>query len=257
MSDTWDPWQYERFRLERDRPVTDLLALVRRVPGGRVLDLGCGTGELTRRLHEQVGAATTLGVDASKAMLERARPGNGVSFELGDLTDVADPDGFDLVFANASLQWVADHERLFDRVWALVRAGGQLAVQVPANFHHPSHTIADRLGQEHGLEALDRTETVLSPSDYATLLHDLGAVDEHVRLVVYGARLDRTDDVVEWVKGSLLTHYRRELGDERFAGFLDRYHRELLETLGDPSGAAPYYFPFERILMSAHRPAGR
>ena len=70
--DTWDPDQYERFRDERTRPFLDLLAMVRPVPGGRAVDLGCGTGELTRWLHRHVGAAETLGIDSSPVMLERA-----------------------------------------------------------------------------------------------------------------------------------------------------------------------------------------
>src|SRR5438067_13793451 len=72
--DAWDPAQYERFRDERARPFLDLLALVRPCPGMRVVDLGCGTGELTARLHDELAAGETLGVDRSEAMLARARP---------------------------------------------------------------------------------------------------------------------------------------------------------------------------------------
>ena len=70
--DAWDPAQYERFRAERARPFVDLLALVRPRPGMRVVDLGCGTGELTARLHRELAAGETLGIDRSEAMLARA-----------------------------------------------------------------------------------------------------------------------------------------------------------------------------------------
>ena len=249
-----DPEVYARFATERDRPVGDLLAMIP-TPSEveRVVDLGCGTGALTARLHALTAARETIGVDSSAAMLAEARPTDGLRFVQADLATFEDTVGFDLVFANASLQWVPDHPSLFDRVWSLVRPGGQLAVQVPANFDHPSHTIADRLGRAHGLEPLDRSEQILTPVEYATLLHDLGAVDERVRLEVYGARLDRTDDIVAWVQGSLLTHYRRELGD-RFGPFLAEYTATLLADLGDPGGDRPHYYPFPRILMTARRP---
>ena len=84
--DTWSPGQYQRFAAERAAPFHDLLALVRPVPGGRVVDLGCGSGELTAQLHRRLEAAATLGVDSSPAMLERAAAvaGDGLHFEAGD-----------------------------------------------------------------------------------------------------------------------------------------------------------------------------
>ena len=85
--DTWDPEQYQRFGAERAAPFHDLLSLVRPVPGGRVVDLGGGGGELTAELHRRMGAAETLGLDSSAAMLERATPlaGGGLRFEQGDI----------------------------------------------------------------------------------------------------------------------------------------------------------------------------
>ena len=85
--DTWDPEQYERFAAERAAPFWDLLSLVRPVPGGRVVDLGCGNGELTAALHRRLEAAETLGLDSSPAMLVRAAAlaGGGLRFEPGDI----------------------------------------------------------------------------------------------------------------------------------------------------------------------------
>src|SRR6266436_7141427 len=97
----WNPEQYERFRDERRQPFVDLLALVRPCPSMRVVDLGCGTGELTRQLHDRLQARQTLGLDRSAAMLERstAFAGKGVRFEEGDLTTFAATAPYDLVFS--------------------------------------------------------------------------------------------------------------------------------------------------------------
>ncbi len=86
-SDSWDPDQYERFERERSAPFYDLLDLVEPCPGGRAVDLGCGTGELTRSLHDRTGVRTTLGVDSTPAMLERsaAHEGDWLCFELADI----------------------------------------------------------------------------------------------------------------------------------------------------------------------------
>ena len=71
--DTWNPSQYQRFRDERSSPFFDLVAMVQPKPGMRVLDLGCGSGQLTRRMHEILKAATTLGIDSSANMLAEAK----------------------------------------------------------------------------------------------------------------------------------------------------------------------------------------
>src|SRR5262249_33309166 len=73
-SDAGSPEVYARFAAERRRPFDDLLALVAPIPGGGAVDLGCGPGELTRELHRRVGAAETVGIDSSPAMLEKAAP---------------------------------------------------------------------------------------------------------------------------------------------------------------------------------------
>ena len=106
MTDTWDPQQYERFATQRRQPFFDLLALVEPVPSGRVVDLGCGTGSLTVELHRHLGAATTVGIDSSAAMLDEARrhEAGGVRFVPGDIAAFASGEPDDVVFANASLQ---------------------------------------------------------------------------------------------------------------------------------------------------------
>jgi SAM-dependent methyltransferase len=107
----WNPAQYERFRAERSQPFYDLLALVRPEPAMAVIDLGCGTGELTRVLHERLRAASTVGLDSSETMLAKsaAFAGDGLRFERGDIAAFAAEGRYDLIFSNAALQWVPEH----------------------------------------------------------------------------------------------------------------------------------------------------
>ncbi|HYZ98247.1 MAG TPA: methyltransferase domain-containing protein, partial [Acidimicrobiales bacterium] len=157
VADAWDPEQYDRFAAERRQPFDDLLSLLARTPGGRALDLGCGTGELTVELHRHLRAATTVGIDSSPAMLDRAAAlaADGVRFELADLTTVAAPAPLDVIAANAALQWIPDHEGALVRLGSMLAPRGQLAVQVPANSDHPSYVVAAAVaGEEPFREAL-------------------------------------------------------------------------------------------------------
>lgn len=255
-TDVWNPEQYERFRLEREQPFRDLLRLVVERPRAHAVDLGCGTGELTVALHRGVHAAETLGVDSSPAMLERAAQLEvpGVRFERADIAHWMPRDQFELVFSNAALQWVPDHPALFARLATMVAPGGMLAVQVPANFDHPSHTVAAQLAREEpfrtALGGTSRTSPVLAPEAYSELLHRLGFVEQHVRLQVYAHQLASTDEVVEWVSGTLLTSYAARLPAALYEEFLPRYRARLLAELGEQR---PYLYPFKRILMVASR----
>jgi trans-aconitate 2-methyltransferase len=256
--DGWNPDQYERFRSQRREPFDDLLELCDPVPGGRIVDLGCGTGDLTVVLHQQLQAAETVGVDSSASMLARAKADHrkvaGLSFAAGDIATWLG-EGLNLVFANASLQWIDDHLNLLARMRTALADGGQLAFQVPANFRHPSHLLARQVANESPfIDALDgevpedRGRFVLAPELYADLLYELGAREQVVRMEVYGHELASTDEVVEWVMGTLLTPYRTRLSPELFDAFIERYRERLLEELGERE---PYFYGFRRILCWA------
>lgn len=265
-ADAWDPARYERFAAERNAPFYDLLALVRPIPGGRAADLGCGTGALTAELHRRVEAASTLGVDSSAAMLERARAlaGGGLSFTRGDIAGFGAPgrpggeSRWDLVFSNAALQWVPDHPRLLERLASTLAAGGQLAIQVPANHDHVSHLVAAELAGEEPFSRATggyrRVNPVRAPEAYAELLERLGFAEQHVRMQIYPHHLAGPEQVVEWARGTLLTDYQRRMPPELFEEFLASYRERLLPRLGR---RRPYFYPFKRILVWGAGPADR
>lgn len=254
---TWDPEQYERFRDERSRPFFDLLAMVRPIPGGRAVDLGCGTGELTKVLHETVGARATIGLDNSETMLAKSadRAGNGLRFKLGTILRFRPSKPFDLVFSNAALQWVPDHETLFPKLADAIAPGGQLAVQMPANHDHASHVIADALAREEPfLAEMDghvRNWPVLPVEQYARILDRLGFDDVQALVRVYVHHLPGPEDVVEWVKGTYLTHYRERLSPEGYTAYLDAYRERLLAALPDER---PFVYTYKRILLHGTKP---
>src|SRR4051812_19061807 len=101
LPDAWNPQQYDRFRDERAQPFFDLLAMVRRGDDAhpRVVDLGCGTGELTRELHRTLAARETIGVDSSNAMLEKTQAliESGLTFKCGDIATWTNSEPFDVI----------------------------------------------------------------------------------------------------------------------------------------------------------------
>ena len=188
--DTWDPRQYDKFQREREQPFYDLLAMVRPELGMRVVDLGFGTGKLTRVLHERLQARETVGIDRSTSMLASTRDlprAAGLRFEEGTIEEFAarlaaqaapaaigTRGGPDLVFSNAAFHWVEDHEALIRALFAALGPGGQLAFQVPAQHDDPSHVIARQLAAEEpfqgALGGWRKPQPVLTAEGYARLL---------------------------------------------------------------------------------------
>jgi len=234
----WSPDQYEKFKNERSQPFYDLMALVEPRPNMRAADLGCGTGELTRVLHERLRAKETIGIDNSESMLARAPSAPGLRFENATIESF-DQKGFDLLFSNAALHWVADHEPLFRRLTNLLAGDGQLAVQMPANEDHPSHAVAAEVARELGIQP--KPVPVLPPEKYAQLLFDLGYARQHVGMQIYGHTLPSSEDVIEWVKGTLLTYY-----EGRDPRFMQRYRERLLQVIGQQR---PYFYTYKRVLI--------
>ncbi|MEO8258035.1 MAG: methyltransferase domain-containing protein [Acidobacteriota bacterium] len=254
--DTWNPTLYERFKREREQPFADLLALIEPVRSMRIFDLGCGAGHLTRRLHDTLDAAETVGLDRSARMLDAARtaapPDSRLRFELGTIESFAATDQYDLIFSNAALHWVDDHEGLLARLTAALRPGGQLAFQVPAMHDHASHIVAEQLTMTEPFRTAfggwHRPQPVLPPDEYARLLFRLGFPEPRVRLVIYPHLLADRDDVIEWMKGTLLTEYEKHLAPDQFAELLEVYRQRVLARLPEER---PFFFPFTRIMCCA------
>ena len=254
--DVWSVEQYQRFRSERSAAFYDLLRMVDRRPRMRVVDLGCGSGELSVVLHEALAADETIAIDRSAAMLEKAPRSfaAAVEFRRADIADFDEAGAFDLVFSNAALHWLPEHPALLERLSRCLRPAGQLAVQVPANHDQPSHLCAQRTAQAEPfcsyLDGFVSPVHVLAAEDYARILYNLGYRKQRVEMRVYGHTLSEPRDVVEWVKGTLLTPYKERLPAEVYADFVACYQETLLAEIPNQR---PFFFPFKRILFFASR----
>ncbi len=249
----WNPDQYHKFQRERFAPFEDLLSLVHLREEMRVVDLGCGTGELTRRLADALPGSEVVGIDTSTEMLERAqeqaRP--GLRFEPGAIETL---DGeWDLVFSHAAMQWVPDHRSLMPQLFALVRPEGQIAVQMPSNHGHPSHTAITKTASEEpfrsALRGWTRKSPVLSVEAYAELLYTYGGTDIVAMEKVYPHVLENAGAVAEWTRGTALLPYLERLPPDLHEPFMERYRERLREWR--PS--SPLFYGFRRILFAATR----
>ncbi|MBO9667828.1 MAG: methyltransferase domain-containing protein, partial [Bdellovibrio sp.] len=182
MSDSWNPAQYEKFKSERSQPFLDLLEYIKPEKFETAIDLGCGTGELTRLMHDRFHPKSTLGMDSSEAMLEKSRSfaTDTLKFIQGDIDIWEKPEGYSLIISNAALQWSPGHRDLFARLYRSLIPGGQVAVQMPMNHDYATHVLSSAMSHEDtwkealGGHTYEKPKTMLTVEDYATLMHKLG-----------------------------------------------------------------------------------
>lgn len=255
---SWDPQLYGRFADERARPFQDLVGRISAGEPRLVVDLGCGTGELTATLARRWPSAEVLGIDRSADMLAEAPRADRVTFRGGDLRDWArSGQGADVVISNAALQWVPGHLELLGDLVARVVAGGWLAFQVPGNFAEPSHVLRRQLAAEP--EFAPYLTDIPSPAahepiDYLERLSGLGcAVDAWE--TTYLHVLEGADAVFTWVSGTGARPTLEALPDEPRREFERRFRGLLREAY--PARAGQVVLPFRRVFVVARRGAGR
>jgi trans-aconitate 2-methyltransferase len=257
MSD-WNPALYTRFEDERTRPARELLARVALAEPGLVFDLGCGPGNSTELLVERFPNAEVVGTDNSEAMLVSARKRlPACRFELSDVATWHPSTPPDLIYANASLQWLGDHEALFPRLFALLAPGGVLAVQMPDNREEPTHRSMREVAALEpwagpiGNAASVRTR-ILSLDAYYDLLAPASA-EIDVWRTAYQHPMESPAAIVEWVRATGLRPFIDPLEPGAREGFLAEYERRI-KAAYPPRADGRLLLAFPRLFIVAKRP---
>ncbi|KAJ8598812.1 hypothetical protein CTAYLR_008648 [Chrysophaeum taylorii] len=153
----------------------------------------------------------------------------------------------DVVFSNACLHWLPDHDVLMSRLFDTVKPGGVLAVQMPRNFDKPSHALARQAAGPYA--SVLPVDPVQSPDNYHRIL---APADVDAWETTYIQRLTGDRPVLDFVKGSYLNPLREALGEAAYAEFQARYAADLdLAYPKEPDGAT--FFPFTRCFFVARK----
>jgi trans-aconitate 2-methyltransferase len=252
----WDPAIYLEFADERARPFGDLTVHVLTDLAERVVDLGCGPGQLTATLADRWPEADVLGIDASPQMIDKAQvyAHSHLRFEVQDLREWQPTEPVDVIVSNATLQWVPDHRRLLPGLVDALKPGGWLAFQVPGNFDEPSHRLLHDLADEPRFAEFTSGHERPDAHDAATYLEDLTALGCAVNAweTTYLHVLTGPDPVFRWISGTGARPVLSALPGDRREEFVAEYKRRLTEAY--PEHEYGTLLPFRRVFVVAQRP---
>lgn len=253
----WDPGQYLKFAGARLRPALDLLAQIDLEDPRWIVDLGCGTGHISRLLHQRWPRAHVTGVDSSPSMLQQAQHSMPqINWLRQDVRSWRASQPVDLIFSNAALHWLDGHEELLPTLVSQLAPGGVLAVQMPRNFDAPSHRLIAQTVR-HGpwraqLEALLQPGPVATPDEYYRLLESQ-LQPLQIWQSEYLHALSGPDPVKEWVKGSWLKPFLDALPAPQRPQFESDYAARLRQAYPALHSGVTLY-GFRRALSPERRP---
>ncbi|HXC54318.1 MAG TPA: trans-aconitate 2-methyltransferase [Rhizomicrobium sp.] len=252
---TWNPRTYLAFADERTRPAAELVARLPDENPARVVDLGCGPGNSTALLRARWPDAALDGVDSSPDMLaEAAKSGVAANWVRADIGAWAAPLPYDVVFSNATFQWLGDHQTLLPRLLGFVKPGGSFAFQVPHNMDAPSHVLmreAAAAGPWSAKLKNVREVSVLAPAAYYAILSpNASSIDIWETEYLHVLRGD--DAVYRWVSGTGLRPFVQALAGAERDAFVAAYKAKL--SAAYPMRAdGSVLFAFKRLFAVARR----
>ncbi len=252
----WNPKQYLKFGSERTQPSIDLASRINVDNVKTILDLGCGPGNSTQVLRLRWPRAEITGLDSSSEMIEEAKRSYPEgTWRVGDASRLEGGKRYDILFSNAVLQWIPDHRSLVPHLFSLVKPGGAMGVQVPANSNSRLHRTLLSVSRDSRWRAFTapcrRLFHYYRPEYYHDLLQPLAARVDLWETTYYHV-LATHQELVEWYKGSGMRPFLERLPDD---GARVAFEKEVLEK------CTPFYrlrqqggilYPFRRLFFIAY-----
>jgi trans-aconitate 2-methyltransferase len=246
----WNPGTYNQFKEERYQPFYDLISHIHPRPRMQIIDLGCGTGELTKILADRFKESTVLGIDSSAEMLSQTPKQENLTFLRSSIeTQVENNDQWDLIVANASLQWVENHHHLFSRIFSKLSENGQVAIQMPSQKENKLNQLLVELAREAPydgfLQGSIRHSPVLSLDDYTSLFFNSGVKEVVIYQKVYPLIVKSTDSLYEFISGTALIPYLEKLPDDLKIEFEQEFKNRIAKSFT----SSPLIYAFKRIIL--------
>jgi len=253
----WDPQQYLQFKHERTQPSIDLVARIQLDNPQSVIDIGCGPGNSTQILRKKWLRANIVGIDKSEKMIQRARQDYpDQQWMVGDASMLDTDQKYDIVFSNAVIHWIPDHDVLVRRLFQLVNSNGVLAVQVPANQESPLYKSILKVSRSNKWHAFTAgREEAITYHDAYYYYSQLASMTKEIALweTVYYHILNSHQDLIDWYKGTAMKPFLDSLPDDESRKEFEEEIMDECKTFYPSQSDGRILYPFKRLFFTARK----
>ena len=253
----WNPELYLRFNRERIQPSIDLVARIEIEDPKKIIDIGCGPGNSTRILHDRWPIAGILGIDKSESMISRAVSDfPNQEWKLFDVETDEFSDTYDMVYSNATIQWIHNHDRLLKKLSEIVIPSGVLAIQVPLFFTMPLGLSISRTAQNskwsHLTKDVDKLFTILSSVEYYDILSELfGKVEMWETHYIH--IMESHDSILEMIRSTGLKPYIDKLENDNDRNQFEETVLKSIKSDYAMQKDGKILFPFHRLFFIGYK----
>ena len=250
----WNPDLYLKFKKERTQPSIDLVNRIEISDPKKIVDIGCGPGNSTEILKKYWSNADITGIDNSSQMIEKAKKeypeGRWI---LSDATNWKPENKFDIIFSNATLQWIPNQKELIKNLFDFLSENGILAVQVPANSESPLHRALIEVSKRDDFDLYTKKCRELihyyNEEFYYDILSQLSS-DFNIWTTTYYHILNDYIDLIEWYKGSGMKIYLDSLPDEAMKESFENFVLEECKKGYKKQSDGKIIFGFKRLFFT-------
>lgn len=253
MMSEWNVNQYTLFEKQRTQPAFDLVKRISDCTPHSIVDIGCGPGNSTEILYHQFPDAKIIGIDSSQNMIDKARNRfSDIDFYTCDVLDLKGT--YDLIFSNACLQWVPDHQTLIPFLMDHLSDHGVLAVQMPYNYEEPLYKIVNEVTSDSkwGFDKLQIEHNVtLDSRSYIEILSKC-CTEFDIWETKYFHLLPNHQALIEWIRSTKIRPYLAKLDFEKGIAF----EKEILDkaiSAYPPTKNGDIIFGFKRLFFKAYK----
>jgi trans-aconitate 2-methyltransferase len=253
----WNPDLYLKFDKERTQPTVDLVSRIDFDNPGKIIDIGCGPGNSTQILVQRWPDSVITGVDNSPAMIEKARNDYPeLDWRILDAGKDAIEEKYDLIFSNATIQWIPNHADLLKRFYKLLSDKGQIAIQLPLFFDMPIGKAIERIAEDNRWSSKARVvRELFTIYNYSFYYDNLSELYHSIDIWVsdYVHILDSPLSILEMIRGAGLRPYLDRLEtDNDKNDFEETVLKEIVKDYPLQKDGK-VLFPFKRLFFIAKK----
>lgn len=253
IKNDWNPDLYLKFDKERNQPSIDLISRINFKNPSFIIDIGCGPGNSTKILTTRWPKSIVIGLDNSAAMIEKAKKDfPNQEWRLLDAGKDEITGEFDIVFSNATIQWIPDHFDLLKKFKTILSDRGIIAIQIPLFFDMPIGKSIIRISKEKKWKDLLETATKMFTIHNFSLYYDY-ITDLYTSVEMWESSyihvLNSQHSILEMIRGAGLRPYIDRLNNENDK--IDFESKILTEIKKDYplQKNGKVLFPFKRLFF--------